>query len=287
MSLLRILLVLLAVQPLGIIAAQEQEPVTLATVAGEPITDQDLVRYARSMPLLTAYLGAPGGPMRILDNMIKERLLILEGERLGIPRPSEAQGGESAYLLRVRKALMKPCPEPTEASARAYYQAYPEDFSTSLYLRLRRIGLVVTPETEAEVKQRLEQLRRRIESGEIGFAEAAEKVSQDPMGKGRGGDIGFVPDTDPDNPLMAMLRTAKEGEIVGPLRQQDMVYLYQVTDRREPILEPYATAKEHAPEKQRQACRQQALQEVFAELKKRWQVEVLVEDIAIWPEGDR
>lgn len=254
----------------------------VATVAGEPITDQDIVHYARGQPLIAPYLSIPRGPMRILDNMIKERLLLLEGQRLGMPKPAEHEGGEVAYLAQIRKALVKPCPEATEEQVRAFYDAHPELFSTPLFLRLSRIG-IQTKSGEAQAVAKLREIQGRIQRGELTFAAAATAHSEDPLGRERAGDIGFLP-VEAGNAILDQLQQAKRDEIVGPVQEQGMAYLYQVTDRREPILEPYTTARTQAVQEQARDCRQRALDDVFTELKKRWPVAILVRDIGITPE---
>lgn len=264
--------------------ANEANPV-LAIVADFPITKQDLLNYGRESPYLLPYLSIPGGPMRILKDMVNERLLILEGERLGI-----VQGEKSnpAYAFQIRNYLTPPCPVPDPNTTRTYYDENPEKFSTPVFLRLYRFGLPFTAENETAVFGQLRDLRDRITRSEttlsaaVAEAEAEGKSESDAV---RQGDLGFLPDDSPDNPTMKELIHAPVNQIVGPLKQKDWFFLYQVTDRREPILATYESVKVEAAKVQREACSQLKWNKLFNELRQRWPVKMLVDEIGVRPEA--
>ena len=256
----------------------------VAFINKQKISTQDIVHYARQSPLLVTYLDVPGGPLRILNNMIAERLLLLEGERLGIAKPKN-ENHSLAYVLKVRKELVgQYCPKLDQIEAKKFYDEHPDLFSTPLLLRLSRIGLPFDGNTESVVRDKLLAIEQDIKAKKMTFAEAARKYSQDKLGKDRGGDIGFEPITDLQNPVFELMNKSAKNEIIGPVQEQNMLYLYQVTDRREPILEPYETARMRAAEEQRKYCQQQTFNKVMAELKQRWNVEILVDDISVRPE---
>ena len=257
----------------------------VATIDGEPITDRDVAEFGQRTPMLAAYLSAPGGPMRLLQLMIDDRLFLLEGERQQIPRPGD--GSDQLYLMKLQNELVPGCPELTEADARAFYQAHLGQFSTPLFLRLRRIGLPIAGGDEQVVGDRLLEIKASIVSGERDFAEIADALSHDDIGRGRGGDIGYMPIDVSQNPVLSLLVDAAPDEIIGPLVEGDVLFLYQVLARREPIVEPFETVRDQVPKVYARVCREQRLDAVINELKTRWPVEVLVDDIAVHPEMAR
>lgn len=260
---------------------------TLATVDGQAITMHDFRQYARASAILFGQLSIPGGPMQVLDIMLQERLLQLEGKRRGIEADDEAaEKDPRLYARQVYNALLPPCPEPDAQAARAFYDAHPERFSTPLFLRLERIGLRSDADSRAANTARLEQLKQRILQGEIDFASAEKQYNEDAESRERAGDIGYVAVRDPDAPFWRPLVKAAINDIVGPLQEKDMVFLYRVTHRREPILEPYDTAKEKAAKAQRSACESAAANALFAELSRRWPVEIKVDDISLFPKQE-
>jgi peptidyl-prolyl cis-trans isomerase D len=122
-------------------------------------------------------------------------------------------------------------------------------------LRLRQIMLKVAPDAKPDVDKaalaKLTALAERVKKGES-FA-AVAKESDDPIGKARGGDLGWrghgatnLPG-DPEKQLFA----AKAGDVVGPLKGAGGYYLTKVEDAREGTI-PFEKVKlELAEEKVR------------------------------------
>lgn len=260
----------------------------VATVDGEPITERDIIEFARRSPLLVNYLGLPGGPMWLLDLIITDRLMLREGERRGIPRPEGDDDTQTLYLQRLENRLIARCePLNSEQELKAFYDSHIDRFSSPLLLRFRRIGLRLDPADDDDIADKhaqLQTLKERLQRGERQFAAAADELSEDPIGSGRGGDIGFVSMEGQEGPVFELFRQAEEETIIGPLLEEGMIYLYQVTDRREPIPDPFEAVRDRIGRDYQRFCRQRALQELVTELKTRWPVEVLVDDISIHPE---
>lgn len=259
------------------VAVAADNPI-LATVAGQPITQQDLLQYALPSPRLQVFLHIPGGPERLLDNLIMERLLVREGKRLGIARPKgKLATDDFAYAVKVRDQLVKPCVVPKDKALHAFYRQHPALFSTPLFIRTRRIGLPFTQTDEQQVEQRLQKLRQQLRQNKLDFTTAVHESSQDPLTKDRDGDVGFADIDAFPQALAAKLRQAKPGAFIGPVAQGNMLFLYQVTDRHEPILGAYDTAE--VRKTYLQHCRQQALATLMAKLKARWPVKILITDL--------
>ncbi len=272
-----------AAAPTGKSAGGHDDEV-LAVVAGEPITVRALRAYAMSHPLIGAYLAVPGQGHLVLEDMIAMRLFLKEGRRVGIPRDTDMN--DELYYHRVRLKLVPPCPEPDEQALREFYERHKERFSTPTYLRLRRIGIrAQSAEEQVAARRRLLEIRRRILRGETDFAKAADHWSEDVLGKGRGGDVGFVPFEDPNDPLLRRLLALEDGAISEPMVQGDYVFIYQVTARRDPIPTPYAALdpaelrKDYA-----KVCYDERFLEKLEALKRRWKVEYRYDGVPYWPE---
>jgi hypothetical protein len=278
-KLLAILALALLIHQPALAETEASNPV-LATVAEHAITKQDLLNYGRESPYLLPYLSIPGGPMKILNDMINERLLILEGERLGI---AKGETSSPAYAYQVRSHLAPACPIPDEGTAKSYYEEHPEKFSTPIFLRLYRFGLPFTAENESAVFNQLSELGNSVRRGETTLADAVANGKNESMVV-RQGDLGFLPYDDTDNPIMKELTRAPINQIVGPLKQKDWFFLYQVTDRREPILASYERIKDEAAKVEREECSRLKFKELLDELKQRWPVRMLVDEIDVRPE---
>jgi len=253
----------------------------VARIAGEDIQLEEVLRYARSVTELTAFLHTPNGLPLILEDLIETRLLVREGQRLEMSR--EEKESDLSYARRVRERLVKSCPTPSAEEARAFYEAHPEQFSTPRYTRARRIGIEAeTPEQREIARQRLLDLREAINAGKTSFANAAAEISQDPLSKDRQGDVGFFPQNpDRPDPLAEQLHAAAIDEFVDPVTQGDMVFLYQITDRHEPILAPFdEDVARDAEQAFKVHCFEERFQRVIVELQERWPVEYPIPQLA-------
>ncbi len=276
----RILLLLcIALTPVS--HADSPSGTVLAKVGDETVTLADLREYARLNPYFFAHMQIPGGPSKVLNNLITERLLAKEGERRGIPR-TEATKLEARYAYSVRETLLKPCPAPSEQEAKGFYDQNIDIFSTPLYMRLSRITLSAGSNPEA-VMARLSDIRSRIERGESDIATLADELSEDPVGKGNGGDLGYLPIKLSEPGDMADLVDLQIGAMHGPIVQGSFVSLYRVTGRHEPIPEPFEDVQEKVIKAQMAHCHNKQLEPLLAELKSRWPVEIHAQELSTRP----
>jgi peptidyl-prolyl cis-trans isomerase SurA len=102
--------------------------------------------------------------------------------------------------------------------------------------RARHILLRLTPQLpESVAKERLQEIRKRIEAGQLDFASAARENSQDGSAKD-GGDLGwtspgqFVPEFE------EVMNTLMPGQISLPLTSRFGVHLIQLVERRQSTL---------------------------------------------------
>lgn len=253
----------------------------VATINGDPITLDQVLNHGRQSTILAPYLHVPYGLNRILNDLVQIRLLVLEGQRLEMRR--EEDDSDAVFAFKVRDRLVRPCPEASPEAKRNYYEANPAVFSTPRYTRARRIGIQAA---DAVAKQQAAEQLRTLQSalleGDMDFAEAVAEYSDDQQSKERQGDVGFFAqqlETDP--PLAERLHTADIDEFVGPVTQGDMVFLYQITGRHEPMLSPFddSVAQEAGTALQRE-CFHKRLDAAIQELQTRWPVDYPIPELA-------
>jgi peptidyl-prolyl cis-trans isomerase SurA len=86
--------------------------------------------------------------------------------------------------------------------------------------------------SDEEVRQRIQQLKIRLENGED-FESLARAHSQDPLSAARGGDLGWVNQGDMVPEFEEMMNRVEPGEISKPFKTQFGWHLLQVTERRD------------------------------------------------------
>lgn len=121
----------------------------------------------------------------------------------------------------------------------------------------------ITP--EGEVLRRLNDIKRRIESGEADFATMARLNSVDNSAT-RGGDLGWIQAGDTLPAFEDAMNQLKPGEISAPVKTQYGYHLIKVDERR--------LNKDGNPQRMRLAARQALRQRKMAEAAFNWQREL-------------
>ena len=247
--------------------------IVLAKIGNEPITVGELVDFGKSSPAFYGYLQIPGGPDKLLRELVLERLLLLEGKARKIQRP--AGKDKTIYLLKIKRELLPPLPPVTDKEAREYYEKHPSEFSTPLLLRLSQIKIFFNERNKKEAKKQIEKALEELGKG-VPFEKVAEKYSQEPISKARGGDIGFIPSTAlGSKEVSKAIIGLKKGQISQILTIGNSYTIVKLTDRREPITDPFEQVKEIARQKAQQAREEARIEKLRAELEKKWKVTYL------------
>ena len=259
---------------LNINSTEVQEKV-LAQVGNQSIRLKDLVNFAKGSANFLPYLQVPGGPEKILEEMIWHKLFVFEGRDLDIPEPTEEEGGEVLYILRVKNRLLPDFPPLTEEEIRLFYKEHPEEFSTPLMLRVSQIKVFIKKGNEAQARKRVEAARKALGSGRP-FEQIAREYSEDSFSKERGGDLGFIPMENIDPPeLEQTLRALPMGRTSDVVRVGQAFAVYKITDRRNPVLDSYDQVSDLARKKAGQYRKKEALDKLRKELEAKWGVTYL------------
>jgi hypothetical protein len=278
-------LLFLSAQPIyartGIISMNEDRD--LVRIHDHVITLQELVSFAKGAPNFYGYLQVPGGPEIILEEMIWRNLFVLEGHDRGIPEPTEDEGGKELYVLRVKRKILPDFSPLTEADVRRFYTEHPEEFSSPLMLRVSQVKVFIRNGNEAQARKQIEDAFKALDSGQP-FEEVARQYSEDAFSKERDGDLGFIPMEKIDPPeLEQTLRSLAVGRISDIVRVGQAFAVYKITDRRDPVLDPYDQVSDPAREKAGQHRTKEALNRLRKELEAKWGVTYL--DPEFCPKG--
>jgi len=121
---------------------------------------------------------------------------------------------------------------PTDADARAYYEAHKAEYERPPMVALTfvRLPKVPTAEDEQDVIARLQDLADAARDGED-FGELAKVYSEDPTGKS-GGDLGYVKKGTMPPEFDQVAETLAVGQISQPVKTANGYYVIKVEDRR-------------------------------------------------------
>ncbi|WP_225581104.1 peptidylprolyl isomerase [Acidovorax sp. ACV02] len=203
--------------------------------SGEVITSSDLSQYLERRVDLRASSRSKWGVEQVLREMAMGRALVQEGERLGEKRQPGKEGDrfDDAYAMSVFRKLMPPCDPPADATAaRKFFDENPQAFRVPPMARLNRVMLPASETVDgmAAMDWMMAQAKL-IASGAQPFEAMAKRVEGIYRLEAQG-DIGWAVLVD-ENVILRTLAAAKQGDMVGPVREGDFVYLFSIDDKRD------------------------------------------------------
>lgn len=202
---------------------------------GEVITSSDLSQYLERRVDLRASSRTKWGVEQVLREMAMGRALVQEGERLGEKRQPGKEGErfDDAYAMSVFRKLMPPCDPPADATAaRKFFDENPQAFRVPPMARLARVMLPVSETVDGvAAADWLMDQAKLIASGAQTF-EGVTKRAEGIYRLEAQGDIGWAVLVD-ENVILRTLAAAKQGDMVGPVREGDFVYFFSIEGKRD------------------------------------------------------
>ena len=124
----------------------------------------------------------------------------------------------------------------TPAEVRRFFHQLPAD-SLPFFPTEVTVGHIVklpevSEEQKKEVRDRINEIRRKIVSGEATFAEMAKKYSEDPGSAVKGGELGFRKRGELVPEYEATALKMNPGDISGPVESEFGFHLIQLIERR-------------------------------------------------------
>lgn len=244
---------------------------------GEVISEQDLSDYlARRVDLRQTARNAWGVEAAVQE-MAMTRALVLEGERLGVPRKADSGTPlrfDDVYGLSVYRTQAPACEAPAnEEEARKYYDAHQKAFVLPSQARVQRIILPANTQIGGgSALAWLQDQAQAIADGKRQFGIVAMRA-QGEYALDTQGDLGWIT-LEGDHAMMRALQTVAAGDMLGPVQDGEFVYLFSVLQKREARQLTWEEAKSFVATRAVSYCRQEAQANLRADLFKRYGVEI-------------
>lgn len=152
----------------------------------------------------------------------------------------------------------------TDTEVEQRYNERKAEFSKDSMVQL---ALILVPAGKSAT-----DLKTQIESGQMSFADAANKFSQGP-GVGNGGDIGYIAWKDLAPEWNAALAGLKPGQVSNPVRIQDLAGLLQVVSLKEGEELPLDAVREQIYQSLQEAKFEKVFQEYMQKLRQKAVIE--------------
>jgi len=168
-------------------------------------------------------------------------------------------------------------PKTTDADIKKYFESHKAQFATPAMVAAKHILVKVDaaakPEEQKAALAKIEGIKKELNGG-ANFEKLAEKYSDDPGSKSRGGDLGLFPKTGMTPEFTQAAFALKKGEISNPVKT---VFGYHIIKVYNIKPESTSTLKDVMPRIRglvENQARQDALQKEIDRLKKKYAVTI-------------
>ncbi len=256
----------------------------VARVNGEPITLQEL---SSKLDELSLERESPVVVNLALEDLIKEKLLLEQAQRMGITlsdsaldlmveeikkekNPEDFSDQELRRKLKtlwlIGKVSNRLCPPPLirDREALAYYRTHKSQFHTPKMVIARQI--VVATREEAEKIQKI------LKKSKADFAQLAKEYSLGPEGKNGGLLDPIYHGEEP--PGFKVLFSMKRGEISPIVKSPYGYHIFKVEKVEKGRVIPFQKAKAQIKERIQRARQKECLDKWLAEARKKARVEI-------------
>jgi peptidyl-prolyl cis-trans isomerase C len=231
--------------------AEREDAVVVASIDGEPVYWKDvkglLQGESKRAALAEFHLDEDTERAKSLNRYIDTRIMAKKGRAAGLEQDATyqrrlAEFSKNRLTIRHRSELLRGF-EPTEEQLWDYF----EDNRNSITLREERKVHMIVLKTREEA----EQVRGRIESGEISIYEAARDHSIDPNAKQTLGEMGWVTQGTGFPELDKLTFSVEPETLAGPVESPAGWHLVTVLDLRDAQFEELVDEATHKTTRRR------------------------------------
>ncbi len=273
--------------PQTVLAAPQEPPQkeaaaeVLAQIGKTVITKADIDALIETLPPdVKGRVETPDQKRSFLDNYVQGKILAMEARAQNIDKQKAMQtriefATMSLLAQEYAKEVIAKAPKPSDSDIKKYYESQKAKFTTPAMVGAKHILVKVDaaakPEEQKAALAKIEGIKKELTGG-ANFEQLAEKYSDDPGSKSRGGDLGLF---SKDRMVPEFAQTAfslKKGEISKPVKTVFGYHIIKVYD-----FKPESTLKldEAMPKIRVQLenqARQDAMQKEIDRLKKKYAV---------------
>ena len=212
----------------------------LATVAGQPITEEELQAFLNNVPReQQPYINNPKFREQSLEQLISLHLFAQLGEDMKLEETEDfrkiLENAKKDILAQLAMRETMKGVEVSDEEVKAFYDANSQQFKKGATVSAKHIL------TDAEDK--CQTILDSILNGEKTFEDAAKEFSTCPSGA-RGGDLGQFGRGQMVKEFEDVAFAAEIGEVKGPVKTQFGYHLIKVENKREETVAFFDEVKE-------------------------------------------
>ncbi len=256
----------------------------LAEVAGYKLTLKKFNEQIASLPpqLQMAVARNPQLKEQLLDRWVQLTLMAAEARKQDLQdKPEVKKRIEDMTNALLAQEFMRENVEAkvkvTDKEVKDYYENHKSEFTRPEQVRARHILIKVSPNADkkalAKAKKKAEEIRAKALKGED-FAKLAEKYSDDPGSRGRGGDLGYFQKGRMVPEFEKAAFSLKVGEISKPVRTSFGYHIIKVEGKRPSQQQTFKDVEQRIRQKLTREKQRKIREEIVARLEKKYPVKV-------------
>jgi peptidyl-prolyl cis-trans isomerase C len=275
--------------PHAVLAAPKGQPArdasaeVLAQIGKKVITKADFeARIAALPPEYQNRLKTDAQKKEFLEGFIQAQLLAMEAKTQKMDKKKAIQTRiedmtTSILAQEYARQVLAKVAKTTDEEVKAYYEKHKSSFlspaTVSAQHILVKVDAAAKPEDVKAAQAKAEGIKKELDAG-ADFGKLAEKYSDDPGSKAKGGDLGFFAKERMVPEFSQAAFKMKKGEISNPVKSAFGYHIIKVNDIR---TEKQMDLKEATPRVRSQLenqARQEAVNKEIDQLKKKYNVMV-------------
>ncbi|OYY92885.1 MAG: hypothetical protein B7Y41_14090 [Hydrogenophilales bacterium 28-61-23] len=184
---------------------------------------------------------AQGLEKRIRTEIIR-RAIAAEARRQSFDKKPEIaarmdQAAEQTLVTSYMNAIAQPPADfPSQALLQQTYEANKDALMSA---RQYRVSQIYVAGNDAKATKLADELLREARRKGADFAALARKSSQHPASANKGGDMGWLPETELAPPFKQALTSLAKGDVVAaPVAGPEGLHILKLVERKDPALQP-------------------------------------------------
>ncbi|MDH4036679.1 MAG: peptidylprolyl isomerase [Candidatus Krumholzibacteria bacterium] len=246
-----------------------------ATVEDWQLSRAQLEEFLRRLPEpQRRRFDTPQGRAELALRLMQEEMSYLEAQRLKLDddeavRKQIEDATRTILVSEYLREYVDSKARPTDEEMHAYYETHSDQFTVLATIRAQHVF--------SKNKEKLEEIKVRVEEGGEKFTTMAHLYSEDTITKADGGDLGYfnpggyIRGVGYSQTFTDALEQMEPGKIYGPIKWEQGYSLVRVNDREDARLRPYDEVKEEIASQLSRDKLEQTRQTHFAEVQTRYQ----------------
>lgn len=263
--------------------AQDEQDV-LARIGNKIITKAEFEsRLAELPPEYQERFKDEGQKREFLDLYVQAQLLALEAkaEKIDKERPVAGRIADMTNSILAQEYVnrrLATAGTATEAELQKYYNEHKAEFRSPATVKAQHILVKVdqtaSPDEAAAALVKAQNIKKELDAG-ADFAKLAEKYSDDPGSKTRGGDLGFFPKERMVPEFANEAFRLQPGETSLPIRSSFGFHIIRTNEKKSESTSDFNDVKSQIQTKLDYSKRKETIDRDVARLKKKYNVTII------------